>query len=485
MSQITHLVRVRHHGAAVFLGHTVITHKDGTVANEPRWSSNGEAIAAWLAAGFRTRFNQRRSCRSQYLTCKDREGQHTIVADPAGEPVLVSLGRNVVNMSDKQARAAFPYLAAMPSPILQATEKIEAQDWFSAIKRRSANLAQGRKAGRMPRFRSAKKDDARFTCWFNGGHNAVFTKTGKRSGIVTISGMNPRAWKQPGMNGQCWRVDLHVRLSQPIRDYTSIRVNLTRRELVFVNAPLAVTERSEHPVHVGIDRGVAHTLALSDGTFRDAPDTSKLERKRKAYSRRMAKSRVIAKRQHRPFYVSRRYQENKAAAAKWSRKIERIRTNFAHTVSTELVREHDVIVVEKLKLANMTRRAKGKGRAAKTGLNRVLQNAALGRMGAFLAYKAKLAGVQYAEVNPDYTSQRCNECGHTCAENRESQAVFMCIACGHIANADSNAARNILRIWEVSTGQDYALAGSGNKSRDVHASRAATSNREPFRLVAV
>ena len=41
------------------------------------------------------------------------------------------------------------------------------------------------------------------------------------------------------------------------------------------------------------------------------------------------------------------------------------------------------------------------------------------------------------------TSRRCNACGHVAAENRKSQAVFCCVACGHTANADVNAAKNI------------------------------------------
>lgn len=43
-----------------------------------------------------------------------------------------------------------------------------------------------------------------------------------------------------------------------------------------------------------------------------------------------------------------------------------------------------------------------------------------------------------------YTSQTCHECGHVALENRDSQAVFRCVGCGYEANADVNAAMNIL-----------------------------------------
>jgi len=47
------------------------------------------------------------------------------------------------------------------------------------------------------------------------------------------------------------------------------------------------------------------------------------------------------------------------------------------------------------------------------------------------------------KVPPAYTSQRCPACGHVARDNRESQAVFLCTACGFACNADVNAARNI------------------------------------------
>ncbi|WP_234340961.1 transposase [Streptomyces sp. NRRL S-1813] len=45
-------------------------------------------------------------------------------------------------------------------------------------------------------------------------------------------------------------------------------------------------------------------------------------------------------------------------------------------------------------------------------------------------------------VNPAYTSQTCNRCGHVDAKSRKSQAVFECTACGHRDHADVNAAKN-------------------------------------------
>jgi len=64
-----------------------------------------------------------------------------------------------------------------------------------------------------------------------------------------------------------------------------------------------------------------------------------------------------------------------------------------------------------------------------------------------LSWQAKKCGATIEFVLPDYTSQRCAECGHIAKENRpkgkKKQASFKCVLCGHEDNADKNAARNI------------------------------------------
>jgi putative transposase len=64
-------------------------------------------------------------------------------------------------------------------------------------------------------------------------------------------------------------------------------------------------------------------------------------------------------------------------------------------------------------------------------------------------------------VPPAFTSQQCSSCGHTAAENRKTQAVFECVACGHREHADRNAAKNILRRGEemLSGGHPASTAG--------------------------
>jgi putative transposase len=114
-----------------------------------------------------------------------------------------------------------------------------------------------------------------------------------------------------------------------------------------------------------------------------------------------------------------------------------------------------MIAHEALKVTNMTKRAVPEpdgdgghlpnGAAAKSGLNRSILDAGWGVFLTILSHKAESAGRELIAVNPANTSRTCAECGHCAKDNRTTQAVFRCTACGHTAHADVNAAINILR----------------------------------------
>ncbi|WP_328600949.1 transposase [Actinomadura physcomitrii] len=65
------------------------------------------------------------------------------------------------------------------------------------------------------------------------------------------------------------------------------------------------------------------------------------------------------------------------------------------------------------------------------------------QLGAFIAYKARRAGVPFIEVDPAYTSQRCPRCGHTAKANRPSRDTFYCRRCGLAGPADVVAGVNV------------------------------------------
>ena len=105
-----------------------------------------------------------------------------------------------------------------------------------------------------------------------------------------------------------------------------------------------------------------------------------------------------------------------------------------------------VIALERLDLASITTSARGtkeepgKKVTQKQGLNRSLQDAALGRLAFWICAGAEEAGRRVWKVDPKYSSQECVACGHTERANRTGTA-FSCTRCGHRAHADVNAAQ--------------------------------------------
>jgi putative transposase len=136
------------------------------------------------------------------------------------------------------------------------------------------------------------------------------------------------------------------------------------------------------------------------------------------------------------------------------RTIRNQRRDVLHKLSRSLIDDHDLIVVEDLRIANLTRRPTPvrddtggfapNGAAAKAGLNKSILDAGWGTLIAMLTYKAEDAGRRLVVVNPRHTSQTCSACGLVNRDSRHG-TVFCCVGCGHEDHADVNAAVNILR----------------------------------------
>lgn len=188
---------------------------------------------------------------------------------------------------------------------------------------------------------------------------------------------------------------------------------------------------------VGVDRGVTVAVALSTGEMSSPAGLRPTEAERLLrLQRRLARARRGS---------NRRAGVVRQIARLKARDSDR-RKDWVEKTSTDLARRFDVIHVEDLRVASMTRSAKGSveapGRnvAQKAGLNRGILKAGWSLLVTRLEQKAP---GRVVKVNPVLTSQTCNACKHIAPENRESQAVFACVACGHQDNADVNAARNI------------------------------------------
>jgi putative transposase len=125
---------------------------------------------------------------------------------------------------------------------------------------------------------------------------------------------------------------------------------------------------------------------------------------------------------------------------KLARKEARFRSHVNHCISKELVaraeRSRLAIAVEDL--THIRRRVK-----ARKGQRNRLHSWSFAQLRGFVAYKSKLVGVPMVAIDPAHTSQTCPCCGTIDRANRKSQALFLCVSCGHTAPADYTAAINI------------------------------------------
>ena len=246
------------------------------------------------------------------------------------------------------------------------------------------------------------------------------------------------------------------RLTRPwaeVQSATSARITCTPAGtwyLALTTLP-AVFERTSTGAVVGIDRGVAQTISTSEGTHQSIPTLRPGEQRRFLTLERKLARQVKG---------SARRECTKRKLNRIRDKLGNRRQNWVEQTSTSMVRDYDLIALEKLATANMVRKVAPKpdpenpgtflpnGAAAKSGLNRAIHASCWGMLAARLKDKSKHSTDGHravvVEVDPRNTSRTCHECGHTSKENRKSQAVFHCQRCGHTAHADTNAAKNIL-----------------------------------------
>ena len=136
-----------------------------------------------------------------------------------------------------------------------------------------------------------------------------------------------------------------------------------------------------------------------------------------------------------------------------------------------LVRQYDVLYVEAIQPANLSRRpapvSAGNGGSLRNGasrkasLTKSIQDAGWGHFLSILACKAACAGKRVEAVHPAYPSQDCSGCGERIQKSL-SVRTHVCTNCGLVLDRDENAARNIQWRGQRLRGVP-ALAGAMNR----------------------
>ena len=190
---------------------------------------------------------------------------------------------------------------------------------------------------------------------------------------------------------------------------------------------------------VGIDVGIKSLVTVSNGASFVAPNALKaFEDKLRFYQRQQAKctksSRSFKKWKHK-------------IAVVWC-KITNIKKDYIHKLSIQLVKSHDLIVVENLKIKNMVKNHK---------LARSISNMSWGELFRQLEYKSEWHGKHFVKIDPKGTSQECSRCGFINKSLALKDRCWECSWCRTVLDRDLNAAINIRK-----KGMDSVLKSCGD-----------------------
>lgn len=168
---------------------------------------------------------------------------------------------------------------------------------------------------------------------------------------------------------------------------------------------------------VGIDLGLKSLAVLSDGQTINAPRHYRTTQERLAKAQRAKKKRQ---------------------ARNINARIAAQRRDFLHKQSRDIVSRYGEIYVGNVNASKL----------AKTRMAKSVLDAGWSSFRFMLRYKTIAQGGTYAEVNENYSTQTCSDCGVISGpKGREGLVIreWQC-GCGSVHDRDVNAARNILRL---------------------------------------
>jgi putative transposase len=298
----------------------------------------------------------------------------------------------------KAHKASNPFAASVHSHILQ----LVCTDLDRAFQGFFRRLSTGEKPG-YPRFRGR----GRFASFGFKEYANGFKLDGRRLKVHGVGRIAVR-WHRPLPNQP-----KTLRLVRQAGDWYAVFVCETQSE----SLPKIESE-------IGIDVGITSLIVTSDGEHVQHPGWYRAaERRLRVAQRRVARRKKGGANRRKAVTMLQRVH----------RDVANQRQDFLDKLALKLVREHDVLVLEDLRVRNLVR-------------NHYLAKSILDRGWTYLlnrlSRKAEEAARQVILVDPRNTSQRCSGCGVLHAINLKDR--WLTCACGVSLNRDENAARNIL-----------------------------------------
>ena len=352
-------------------------------------------------------------CRTLYNTALEQR-------ITAWERRRVSVSRYQQEAELKDLRADFPEYAAIHSHVLQDV-LARLDKTYQAFFRR---LADGEKPG-FPRFQGA-----------NRYHSFTYKEYGNGARLDNSYLVLSKIGR------------LAVRWSRPVEGMpktVTVSQEADGWYVMFscVDVPAQPLLPTGH--ETGIDVGLKVFLITAEGDAVENPRHYRRGEKKLAKAQRRVSRRKKGSHRRRKAvgHLQRAHQT-----------VQRQRQDFHHKTALHLLREHDTISLEDLRVANMVRNPR---------LAKSISDAGWAAFRTILEAKAACAGRRVVAVPPAYTTQDCSGCG-TRIPKSLSVRTHVCRSCGLVLDRDENAARNIQWAGQALRGLAAVAAGMNRES---------------------
>ena len=179
---------------------------------------------------------------------------------------------------------------------------------------------------------------------------------------------------------------------------------------------------------IGIDLGIKTFAVMSNGEKARSPDYSKLDRKIRKLQKKLARQSKDSKRRN----------KTRIKIAKLHNQITDTRKDCLHKLSTKIVSENQVIVLEDLNVSGMVKNRK---------LARSISLQGWRQFRTLCEAKSEKFNRDFRVISRwEATSQICSTCGYKWGKLDLKIRSLKCLNCGTEHDRDENAAKNINKV---------------------------------------